>query len=115
MIRIDVKRDRIGFCGFSAEGHTGYAEHGKDIVCAAVSAILQTAALGVQHTNGVVADVRTDAASLVLELRKVPDGQSRAEIEAIIRAMALGLAQLQSQYTQFVRLNLIDTEEVSTC
>ena len=29
--------------GFDAHGHTGYAECGEDIVCAAVSAITQTA------------------------------------------------------------------------
>ena len=28
------------------EGHADYADHGKDIVCAAVSAILYTAQLG---------------------------------------------------------------------
>lgn len=28
------------------DGHAGYAEYGNDIVCAAVSAILQTAQLG---------------------------------------------------------------------
>ena len=33
--------------GFDAHGHTGYAECGEDIVCAAVSAITQTAAMGV--------------------------------------------------------------------
>jgi len=28
------------------EGHADYAEHGSDIVCSAVSAVLQTAQLG---------------------------------------------------------------------
>lgn len=31
-----------------AVGHSNYAEHGKDIVCAAVSAIMQTTLLGLQ-------------------------------------------------------------------
>lgn len=35
--------------GFDAHGHTGYAECGEDIVCAAVSAITQTAAMGVSE------------------------------------------------------------------
>lgn len=40
------------------EGHADYAEHGKDIVCAAVSVILQTAQLGLmsiaeQYPNNV--------------------------------------------------------------
>jgi hypothetical protein len=31
-----------------ADGHANAAPHGQDIVCAAVSAILQTAALGLE-------------------------------------------------------------------
>jgi uncharacterized protein YsxB (DUF464 family) len=30
------------------KGHAGYAEYGQDIVCASVSAIIQTALLGLQ-------------------------------------------------------------------
>ena len=37
--------------GFDAHGHTGYAECGEDIVCAAVSAITQTAAMGVSDLS----------------------------------------------------------------
>ena len=36
---IEVKRHSNGI---SIQGHAGYAPHGKDIVCAAVSAIVQT-------------------------------------------------------------------------
>ena len=36
--------------GFSAHGHADFDEHGKDIVCAAVSAVLQAARLGLEHT-----------------------------------------------------------------
>lgn len=32
-----------------ADGHTGYAEEGRDIVCAAVSALLQTFALWLER------------------------------------------------------------------
>ena len=35
--------------GFTATGHTGYAEEGEDIVWAAVSAITQKAKTGLQH------------------------------------------------------------------
>ena len=37
MIEIDRYSDRI-----TLKGHAGYAEHGKDIVCAAVSVLVQT-------------------------------------------------------------------------
>ena len=43
-------RDGQGrFAGFAARGHADFAEFGQDIVCAAVSAILQAARLGLEH------------------------------------------------------------------
>ena len=35
--------------GFSAEGHTGFADRGEDIVCAAISVLTQTAVIGLQQ------------------------------------------------------------------
>ena len=34
--------------GFDIEGHANYAEHGKDVVCASVSTILQLAQIGLR-------------------------------------------------------------------
>ena len=46
-------RDRVS--GFLARGHADYEEHGKDIVCAAVSAVLQAARLGLSaHAKATV-------------------------------------------------------------
>jgi uncharacterized protein len=41
-------RMKSGEMQIHAVGHAGYAEHGKDIVCAAISTIMQTALLGIQ-------------------------------------------------------------------
>ena len=39
--------------GVTCTGHTGYAEQGEDIVCAAVSSVVQTAVLGLMQLVGV--------------------------------------------------------------
>lgn len=44
-IRVVVKEGKIVL---DADGHANYAPHGQDIVCASVSAILQTAVLGLE-------------------------------------------------------------------
>lgn len=49
MVRVRVTRDAAGdVVGLSARGHAGFAAHGSDIVCAAVSAILETALMGIE-------------------------------------------------------------------
>jgi uncharacterized protein YsxB (DUF464 family) len=35
-----------------SKGHSGYAQHGKDIVCAAVSALMQALLVGIQEICG---------------------------------------------------------------
>lgn len=35
----------------SIKGHAGYAEHGKDIVCAGVSTLVQTMLLGLENIS----------------------------------------------------------------
>lgn len=47
MIRVNAKLES-GDIIIDVKGHSGYAPHGQDIVCAAVSAILQTAVLGLE-------------------------------------------------------------------
>ncbi|MBE7042610.1 MAG: ribosomal-processing cysteine protease Prp [Ruminococcaceae bacterium] len=51
MIEAKLFHSKDGFCAFSLEGHSGYAEEGSDIVCAAVSAIAQYIIGAAEHMN----------------------------------------------------------------
>ena len=42
MIRVSLRTENGLFTGFACKGHAGYAAAGKDIVCAAVSALTTT-------------------------------------------------------------------------
>ncbi|MDE6775099.1 MAG: ribosomal-processing cysteine protease Prp [Ruminococcus sp.] len=41
MIRAEFHKKNGSLCGFDISGHSGYAESGSDIVCAAVSSAVQ--------------------------------------------------------------------------
>ncbi len=47
MVTLTVLRDKGVSCGFSVRGHANQGEYGHDLLCAAVSAIVQTTALGI--------------------------------------------------------------------
>jgi len=49
---VTVNRYRGGIISIESSGHSGYAQHGKDIVCAAVSALMQALLVGVQEISG---------------------------------------------------------------
>ena len=74
--------------GFDAHGHTGYAECGEDIVCAAVSAITQTAAMG----------------GLYLMLEKTVKGSKLQQAELILGTMLLGLRSVEQDYSDYLKL-----------
>ena len=77
--------------GFEAKGHTGYAGSGEDIVCAAVSALTQTAYLGLaEYVGSGVSAAQSDGALRV----KLPKGLSEEQLERaelILGTMLLGL------------------------
>ena len=47
MTKVDIFINQDGYIhGFQAKGHSGYAVHGEDIVCAAISALTQATVIG---------------------------------------------------------------------
>lgn len=111
MINIYVWRDRSGeISRFRVEGHAGYAEHGSDIVCSAVSALVQTAVLGLMEVAGV--EVKVHQTSGLLDCRIVPsslranadDNLAAVKQSAILETMMIGLSQIAGDYHEYVRI-----------
>ena len=91
---------------FIADGHTNYGVEGEDIVCAGVSSIIQTAALGILMKARVEAKITKDDKKgyLKLELPKGLDVVQRHDCNVILDTMVLGLADLQENYSDFIEL-----------
>lgn len=97
--------------GFTATGHTGYAEEGEDIVCAAVSAITQTAMMGLQHYEPTT-QAQWEAGDDPILSVKVP--RPGRETEVILRTMVIGLEDILSGVPQYVRVIHKGTEVETT-
>ena len=90
-------------CGFTVEGHAGFADYGQDIVCAGVSALAQAALFGLQDLLGDV--VRSEMREGYL---KVLVDQSRAREEgprAVFRTLELGLNAVHRSYPGAMELS----------
>jgi uncharacterized protein YsxB (DUF464 family) len=75
MIKISVAMNS-GDMVIDVKGHAGYAPHGHDIVCAAVSAILQTAVLGLESVaQSYSGHVEVDIQGFDQPPKTVEDGQ----------------------------------------
>ena len=69
MTRITLFRSRSHAIGFEAEGHTGYAEEGSDIVCAAVSTAVKFAEHTINDVLGEHAKTRSEEHTSELQSR----------------------------------------------
>lgn len=104
MIAVEVYRDANGRVrGFRSRGHAEFADYGEDIVCAAVSAITQTAVLGLMRHVDVAVDVEQESGHLTCMLA---DDEHAADMraQAVFETMVLGLGEVARQYPRQVRL-----------
>ncbi len=77
-------------------GHAGYAESGKDVVCAAVSAVCQTLYLWCRNTEGVtIEDEAMGPGAFMLT--------ARGPCNEPWKAAVLGLMSLEAGYPDYIR------------
>ncbi|WP_026485964.1 ribosomal-processing cysteine protease Prp [Caldanaerobius polysaccharolyticus] len=104
MIEILIKRDgqgKIVYCEIT--GHAGYSDYGKDIVCAAVSAIAQTALLGVKELTGAKVEESVRPGNFALKVINVST-DDRVKLDGILETMVLGLKDIAGQYSRYVKI-----------
>ncbi len=94
MTRVTVLRTGERITGFECKGHSGYAEEGKDIVCAAVSALTTTCVNALESVAGVKPEVDIKEARMIVSL---PNGENH-DAQVILKAMLQGLNDIASEY-----------------
>ena len=107
-VKIIKKNDMI--IEVDAKGHAGYAKEGEDIVCASLSSIIQTAALGLMSVLGLNINLQTDENSGSLSF-KLPNNMSDEKSEksqVILNTMIAGVSDLAGEYSEFIKLEVTD-------
>ncbi|MBP3348654.1 MAG: ribosomal-processing cysteine protease Prp [Clostridia bacterium] len=108
MINAVLKTSAAGFAvGFEVKGHSGSAPRGRDIVCAAVSSITQTALIGLDEVAGIKGTYVIKDADIECNLPKDLTDEEQHTAHTIIMTMWLGLESIAEQYQEFVRLKEI--------
>ena len=109
MLEVTFYRDAADRpAGFSARGHVELAEPGEDVVCAAVSGILQAARLGLERYADAVATARQSSGEMDLELRE--DRRTAESVAAIVATAELAIEQIAGQYPEHVRLKRVSPQ-----
>jgi uncharacterized protein len=90
------------FAGLAAHGHADFDDYGEDIVCAAVSAILQAARLGLDHYAGGEIDGSQESGKL--RIRLSPSARDSESVAAILTAAELAVLQVARRFPEHVSL-----------
>ncbi|GAC1509410.1 MAG: ribosomal-processing cysteine protease Prp [Vulcanimicrobiaceae bacterium] len=102
MVSVVFSRDsRQRLSSIFATGHAGWAQEGGDVVCAAVSAILQAARLGLEEHARVAVQVEQRKGDLCIRVPE--DRREDAAVTAILSTAELSVAQIASQFPTHVR------------
>ncbi len=97
-----TEEDRI--TGFSVSGHSGYAEAGTDIVCAAISAIVTMAEATINDVCGAKAKVRVKEADARITLTLPASCDEEESVQAVLAGMLLTLCNLRDQYPDHIEV-----------
>lgn len=105
MIKAVLKTNGSGvYQGFEVSGHSGSNERGKDIICAAVSSIVQATLIGIEEVAGINDTYRIDDGYVKCDIPSDISEKQSLQVQTLIATMHLGLKSIAMQYHNFVRI-----------
>lgn len=108
MTEVRIRRKNGSVTSVECEGHSGYAEEGSDIVCSAVSSLVQTAVLGLFGVAAVNPEFTVDEERGYLGcfLPENMSARARHDSDVILETMILGISDLCTEFSDFVRMEV---------
>ena len=94
--------DRI--TGFSVSGHSGYADAGSDIVCAAITAVVTMAEATINDVCGAKAKIRVKEADARITLTLPASCDEEESVQAVLAGMLLTLCSLRDDYPDYIEV-----------
>lgn len=91
----------------NVSGHSGYGEEGNDIVCSAISVLVQVLYIGLSDVSGKDVDAFVDEENAVINLKWLPaaDRSERTLSESVFRALR-EVARSYGNYVKYVEVSL---------
>ena len=104
MTRCEFFTENERITGFSVSGHSGYAEAGKDIVCAAISAIVTMAEATINDVCGAKAKVRVKEEDARVTLTLPASCEEEDTVQAVLAGMMLTLINMRDDYPDYIEV-----------
>ena len=105
MVRVTVLRERGTPVGFELTGHADQGAYGEDIVCAGISAITETALLGITDVLKLDAAWSREEGHMRCELSRETAGEDIEKAAIVFNTMIAGLTSLQRAYPKSLKFS----------
>ena len=102
MTRCEFFRQNERITGFSVCGHSGYAEAGQDIVCAAISAAVSLTECTINDVCGAKAKVRVKEEDARVTLTLPTSCDEEETVQSVLSGMMLTLISLKEDYPDYI-------------
>jgi len=105
MVKVKILKTSTGdIVSFEVKGHSNFAEHGQDIVCSGISAVAQTAVLGLNQFINNPPKLKIEEGYLSCSLPGSLTLDERGRANIVLKTMALGMEMIAQSYPQNIRL-----------
>ena len=104
MTKCEFFRQNERITGFSICGHSGYAEAGQDIVCAAISAVVAMTECTINDVCGGKAKVRVKDEDARITLTLPVSCEEEDTIQDVLAGLLLYLVDLRDQYPDYIEV-----------
>ena len=108
MVNVKFSTQNGKFVGVECIGHCEYAEEGEDVVCAALSSVVQTAVLGLMSVVGINVGYETNPETGYLKaiLPKSLTKSDEHDADVILRTAYLGVSDLYETFSDYISLEV---------
>ena len=104
MTRCEFFTEGERITGFSVSGHSGYEEAGKDIVCAAISAVVGMVEATINDVCGAKAKVRVKDEDARVTLMLPASCDEEDTVQAVLAGMMVTLCSLRDDYPDYIEV-----------
>lgn len=106
MIKLVFKKRNEEIIGFTCNGHSGYASEGSDIVCAAISTLVQNVEICLSEVLKIKLSLERDdkIAKFNLKLAKNVNHEEILKAQPIFKSFQISSQRIEKQYKKYLKV-----------
>ncbi len=105
MINIIVIKEKQTIKTIEATGHSGYAEQGSDIVCSAISTLMETLANGLTEIVKAETKVIVDENIPHLSVSLIDTDKDKCkDAQVLMQTILLGIKGVAQEFSKFIKI-----------